>query len=992
MKVRAKSYTVTIMSQAANTILENSWNSLADLSVLCHESLDNRDFDSLVTHWRKMYWAASFLGLENMVNILVGGMELVPKMLKNSSPQLEKVSRIMLGRLEKIRKEVETKIPQIASNGKVCQQLSEFRSSVQIADIDKIFRHYHIDSNRVSAYRHLAIGRDEVSNVKISIPSFAKKQHNPNRTLVLIYLNICIQNQELPEISATLDKAFKESELFLHGTLSLPLTANEDKKFRYPYYLLLDIPQSGEKWLDSVSLNGRVITVLQEALVDKTEKVVTGGKTAVSNKKVQTDSTFKTNGSGIMEDPGRIIKTDEIVNNQFSEINRQRLSRLEFPQYKETENKLAVDTISFDATGVSDVVSLEKQAKSKKKHQKIHNKDLHIRFPVGMKLILIVTTIILISMLSLSFIGLYFFRQEITNRIDDTNISLSKLVARQAENELNNIFDSANILFQLGAAAGRDQDVVDNFFANSGALVYVGVPNLGVGFFNKAWFNENRIFDSAAILESILASRGSDLEKANTGETVILNVSPLIPNLETPILALAAPITVGTTQNSLMIIADIGNSLAESVRLQEGFTTTVIINSMGDVLAHPDFAQVFGGANLKESPVFMEMYGPGNTAGQIKYAEKSPDGLVSFLASYMLIPIGQLGVVTTVSEENAFKAVERVQYLNLTLLGGILSLAILGVFLFSQRLSTPLKELALATRKIKAKNYAVDIKSYSRDEVGQLTQHFLSMIPELEKVDRFQERVRSFINPQVARMIADNTLPEYAETKEITVYFSDVRNFTAISESIGDPQIVLDNLSDYFRTVVPCIEQSQGTVDKFIGDAVMAVWGTVKELQNTAINAIDAALQIRRILLEFNSERGNLTNPIFHIGMGINTGPASIGIIGGGSAKEEWGCIGDTINLASRIESLNKPMGTDILITQFTADKVKGIYDIVPMNKIKVKGKTEPLQIYAVLGRLDDDFRPFTLEELRSMLGISCDFQYFDSVKNEEAKYELINS
>ena len=149
---------------------------------------------------------------------------------------------------------------------------------------------------------------------------------------------------------------------------------------------------------------------------------------------------------------------------------------------------------------------------------------------------------------------------------------------------------------------------------------------------------------------------------------------------------------------------------------------------------------------------------------------------------------------------------------------------------------------------------------------------------------------------------------------------------------------------------------------------------------------------MRTALRKFNQGRGGDRKPIIRIGCGLNSGDVLAGQIGS-NTRMEYTVIGDAVNLASRIEALNKPMGTDILISQGTADQVEGLFEIVPMNRIKVKGKSEPQQIYAVLGRLDDPDRPVSLKELRSRVGITGNFDKIADVntEQEEVKYEIMD-
>lgn len=592
-----------------------------------------------------------------------------------------------------------------------------------------------------------------------------------------------------------------------------------------------------------------------------------------------------------------------------------------------------------------------------------------IRFPVSAKLIIIVSLITITAITTISFASLYLFRNELKNRIEDTNIALSSSIATQVEHELINIFNSANLLLQM-TAINSDASNISDFFSNFTAFIHVAVLNRGITFTNKEWFLDHLISNEDAIIQEIFDVLGQNLQSVLNGETIVLNVSQFIPNIDSPTLMIGVPVELDNVQEVMVIIVDISSNLAQSVVLNTGISTTILVNSNGDILAHPDFTRVYSGENIKSSPIFSRMYSTGTTSGQIRFQESSETGVSTVIGAFTIISSFQLAAVSTVLEEDAFSVINKIQFLSLNILGFILSLAFLGIIIFAQRLSGPLKELTLATQKIRTRNYDISIKPRTRDEVGVLTQNFVSMIPELEKVDRLQERTSKFVNAQVAQMIAEDTLPDRAKTKDVTVFFSDIRGYTSISEAMGDPQRVLDNLSEYFQVMVPCVQDTKGTVDKFIGDAIMAVWGSMEDLPNNAESAVNSALMMRVALKEFNIDRGDLYKPVFHIGCGLNSGPTTVGIMGGGSAKEEWTHMGDTVNLASRIESLNKVMGTDILISESTAQKVAEIFDLVPMKKIKLKGKSQLQRVYAVLGRLDDDSRPRTLEELRTFVGI----------------------
>ncbi len=282
----------------------------------------------------------------------------------------------------------------------------------------------------------------------------------------------------------------------------------------------------------------------------------------------------------------------------------------------------------------------------------------------------------------------------------------------------------------------------------------------------------------------------------------------------------------------------------------------------------------------------------------------------------------------------------------------------------------------------------MDIRRTGSDEVGDLTDSFVKMGIGLGERERIKDAFGKFVNKELADKVLRGDLKLGGELVTAPVFFSDIRDFTSISEKM-EPEEVVEFLNEYMTKMVDCVNRTSGVVDKFIGDAIMAIWGTPVSTGNDTESAINCALMMRKTLLEHNEGRGSAKKPRIQIGCGINTGPVIAGQIGS-HERMEYTVIGDTVNVASRIESLNKPFGTDILISQDSCKLVEGIFNTVAMQKIMIKGKSRPQQIYAVLGRKDDPGAPKTIAALRKLLGIKApSMKGFDPNQKEE-KYEII--
>jgi adenylate cyclase len=194
-------------------------------------------------------------------------------------------------------------------------------------------------------------------------------------------------------------------------------------------------------------------------------------------------------------------------------------------------------------------------------------------------------------------------------------------------------------------------------------------------------------------------------------------------------------------------------------------------------------------------------------------------------------------------------------------------------------------------------------------------------------------------NPALARL--------GGQRREMTVLFSDIRGFTTVSER-GEPEEIVAILNEYFTRMVDIVFRHKGTLDKFVGDMVMALFGAPLDDPDHADHAVEAALDMIAELAVLNARWKAAGRPELDIGIGINTGPMIAGNIGS-EAIMSYTVIGDAVNLGSRLESLNKQYGTRIIISEATRARLTGSYVFKPLGDVVVKGKTQPVEIFELV-------------------------------------------
>lgn len=209
-----------------------------------------------------------------------------------------------------------------------------------------------------------------------------------------------------------------------------------------------------------------------------------------------------------------------------------------------------------------------------------------------------------------------------------------------------------------------------------------------------------------------------------------------------------------------------------------------------------------------------------------------------------------------------------------------------------------------------------------------------------------------FIPPDVVESIADrgDDLRRTVSRQEVTILFSDVRNFTTLAEGL-EPEAVVETLNEYLTAMVDVVFEHRGTLDKYVGDGVMAFFGAPLEDPDHALHACRAALVMQERLRELNQRWEAGGRPCLSIRIGIHTGEALVGFIGHEARRLDYTVIGDAVNLASRLESLNKECGTAILISDSTVDRLDGRLPVTPVGERSIRGREGMVTVFTLDGR-----------------------------------------
>ncbi len=331
------------------------------------------------------------------------------------------------------------------------------------------------------------------------------------------------------------------------------------------------------------------------------------------------------------------------------------------------------------------------------------------------------------------------------------------------------------------------------------------------------------------------------------------------------------------------------------------------------------------------------------TAAELKAGS---DVEVTFLAAVRALPVEAGGPAVIALQRSLAAQLAPSRTLEQRMLvGALAALAALGL---ARNVSRPVQELAAHTRHVAAGDYSRQLDLPRADELGQLAVAFNRMTAGLAERDRVRDLLGKVVSPEIAAQLLQSDLQLGGEEREVTVLFSDLRDFTALSERLP-PAEVLALLNRDLDRMSAVVERHGGVIDKYIGDAIMALFGAPVAAPDAAARALAAARAMTAALDELNAELAAEGRPPLALGIGINTARVIAGNMGSRS-RLNYTVIGDGVNLAARLEALTKDpaYATRILVSGSTAAAAGATAGLRPLGPVTVKGRTEPVPVFAV--------------------------------------------
>lgn len=584
-----------------------------------------------------------------------------------------------------------------------------------------------------------------------------------------------------------------------------------------------------------------------------------------------------------------------------------------------------------------------------------------MKLNIGTKLILATMLMLGVTILVLSYRYTLFFEDIFQTKEEQNNFSSAVSTATQTENILQSLLEKSKsigglFILSQGKHDSELSSAAETILQNDKDIISIDVYIKGEGSFTlqKAFFKKSPLpglsLDELT-LEQLRKKSPFPISNVSQGQ---IEIQTVLLNDNFPLMALGMPIQ----RNELGQVKALIVTYFQLSKLQKAFAKNdsrlhFLIDSRGRIIAHTKEENVTQATSFAEHPLVQQALANSEPRGQASY--QHPFEKSEYRGAYVKTPLGPI-VITEVSQDLISEPSRQARRTSIFVAGIVLAVSVVIIFIFSLQFSSPIEKLATLVRRIAEGDldFSAQENVRSQDEVGELAKTFDDMLVGL------RERAKAFavMRQALGRTVIDTLMNMKEEEmggqrKPVAVLFSDLRDFTKFSEG-HSPEEVVQMLNEYFDVMVKVIEKHHGWLDKFIGDAIMAVWGVPYTNEGDIQRATLAALDMRIALNQLNEERiAKGLGPI-KIGIGLHCGDAIVGKIGA-TERANLTVIGDTVNQASRIEASTKAFGTDILLSQEMVDKLGTRFWTVSAGAAEVKGKSEALKLYKLSGMIDED-------------------------------------
>lgn len=577
-----------------------------------------------------------------------------------------------------------------------------------------------------------------------------------------------------------------------------------------------------------------------------------------------------------------------------------------------------------------------------------------MRIPISTKLITVTILILVAATGTITWISSDYFEKKSSEQVDIANLESAAGKAKEVENIFSTLVDktrvSASILMKGTSQNTATQDDFDFNFVKDKSFISLEILKISGSSVESVAKKVKEDVLAPYGLKPVYLSHVRSWQKfpvrsVAQGSIEIKNGSyakgPAIVTIGLPLVRDASG------KITHIAVADITLAPLEKPFTDPSERTQYLVDRNGELLAHKDEAKAIARLNVADYPIVDKALKQKSPQYQTKFLD--PETKKNFFGASVKTSFGPT-VISQTSEETILEVSKEVKRRAIFVAGSAVSLAIFFIFLFSMTLTSPIEKLAEMINLVSMGNFDVKARSQvrSKDEVGDLAEAFDHMTEGLKERDKVKSLFSKFHGSSVAEDLIGKDIGVGGQNKDVVVFFSDIRGFTAFSEK-RSPEEVVEMLNEYFGVMVKIINSHGGVVDKFIGDAIMAVWGAPKSSDRDAHQAVRACLEMRRALEHLNESRIERGQPPINIGMGLHAGQAISGTIGS-DERMEYTVIGNTVNTASRIEASTKAFGADLLVSDTVIAKVGEDFKMELAGAAEVKGRSEALKMFKVRG------------------------------------------